>query len=73
MGGDSVNTLALFDGTTAGAATTLGAQTPGNQTFTMAAVGNISTDNLCNGTTANNCSQLTMNQDKLIVNVRTGY
>lgn len=73
MGGDSVDTFALFDGTTAAAATSIGDQQPGNQTFTMAAVGNISTDNLCNGATADRCSQFTMNQDKVITNAVTGY
>lgn len=68
MGGVKINTAALFT-TAVGAQTALGTQAVGTQTFTIGAAGVISTDNA----TAATSSAFTMNQDKLIVNVRTGY
>ncbi|MCO4754983.1 MAG: type II secretion system protein [Bacteriovoracaceae bacterium] len=72
MGGESVNTWALASAAFAGY-TSIGTQSTSTQVFQMAAAGNISSDKICNTTTAQACSILTMDQDKVIMNVVTGY
>lgn len=68
MGGAKIDTSAEFN-TAVGSSTALGTQSPTTQTFTMGAAGIISSDN---STTAN-CSTLSINQDKVVANIRTGY
>ena len=69
MGGVSIATSALFTAAVANGETLLGDQTAADQTFRIAAAGIISSDNA----TAPTSSLLTMDQDKVIRNVRTGY
>ena len=66
MGGISVTSSTLFD---AAVSTSIGNQAASTQTFVIGAVGVISADK----TTGSTVSSLTMNQDKVLVNVQTGY
>ena len=69
MGGVSISTTALFTAAVPDGETLVGVQTAAAQTFRIAAAGVISSD----GATAATSSLLTMDQDKVIRNVRTGY
>lgn len=69
MGGVSVATSADFSAAVANGETLLGDQTAANQTFRIAAAGIISSDNA----TAATSSVLTIDENKVIRNVRTGY
>lgn len=69
MGGVSIATAANFQTALGAGGTVLGAQDPGTQTFTIGAAGIISSDNATPATS----SVITMNQDKVLSNVRTGY
>jgi type IV pilus assembly protein PilA len=66
-GGVKINTTALF--TAAMPDTTLGLQTPTDQTFTMGAAGVVSAD----GATAATSSTMTLDENKKFANTRTGY
>ena len=70
MGGVKVSTSALFSGEVT--TTSMGTQIAADQTFVMGAAGVISSDKaiLAAGLRA---SVITMNQDKVMINVRTGY
>ncbi len=69
MGGVSADTAAFFNNQMSGGTTILGNQTAANQTFTIGAVGVVSSDNITPAT----ASSFTMNQDKVISNINTGY
>lgn len=69
MGGQSILTAANFQTALGAAGTALGDQTAAAQTFVIGAAGIISSDNATPATS----STITINQDKLISNVRTGY
>ena len=68
IGGARISTHADFT-TAIGASTALGAQAAATQTFVMGAAGIISADNATPATS----STLTINQDKVVSNVNTGY
>tara|TARA_Y100000780_G_scaffold232593_1_gene268251 strand:+ start:109373 stop:109960 length:588 start_codon:yes stop_codon:yes gene_type:complete len=69
MGGVSSDTTAFFDAQMDTGTTDLGDQTAADQTFVMGAVGVVSSDNI----TGANASSFTINQDKVISNLNTGY
>lgn len=85
MGGQNVDTAAKFEAGVGNAAipTCLGDQSStapagdsatacAGQSFVIGAVGNVSTDKLCDGATAA-CSVFMINHNKRIENIQTGY
>lgn len=69
LSGFVVNTIALFSANTAGAASTVGTQLAGAETFTIAAVGAVDS-NFITGATA---AGFTINQNKILSHVVVGY